>query len=52
MSVPVTMAFNVVFMPATGNDQAMLRAESIMNNLLRGVVIPNEQAIKTLYQTM
>lgn len=45
-------AFNVVFMPATGNDQAMLRAESIMNNLLRGVVIPNEQAIKTLYQTM
>lgn len=45
-------AFNVVFMPATGNEQAMVRAEGIMQNLLRGTIIPNEQAIKALFQTM
>lgn len=45
-------AFNVVFMPAAGSENGMRFADTIMNNLLRGVVIPNEQAIRALFQMM
>jgi aminoglycoside phosphotransferase (APT) family kinase protein len=45
-------AFNVVLMPGTGSEQAMARADAIMNNLLRPVVIPNAQTIRYLFQTM
>ena len=45
-------AFNVVLVPGGGSEQAMKSADIIMNNLLRGVVIPNEQAIKGLFRIM
>ena len=45
-------AFNVVLVPGGGSERAMKSADRIMNNLLRGIVIPNEQAIKGLFRTM
>ena len=45
-------AFNVVLMPGSGSKRAMEFGENIMNNLLRPVVLPNEQAIKGLLQSM
>ena len=45
-------AFNVSLMPGTGSKNGMQRAEQIMNALLRPIVIPNEQAIRALYQSM
>lgn len=45
-------AFNVVLIAGSGNDIAAQRAPFIMDRLLRGVVIPNEQAIRQLYKYM
>jgi uncharacterized protein (TIGR02172 family) len=45
-------AFNVVLIVGTGSERAIAMAPSIMDNLLRGVVIPNEQAIRYLYQNL
>lgn len=45
-------AFNVILMPGTGSNEAMKRADNIMNNLLRPIVIPNEQTICYLLKTM
>lgn len=45
-------AVNVALVPGGGSERAMQMAPFIMDNLLRGVVIPNEQAIRYLYKTM
>ncbi len=45
-------AFNVTMVPGAGSERAMARADAIMNNLLRPVVIPNEKTIRYLFQTM
>ena len=45
-------AFNVSLVPGSGSERSMTMAEHIMNNLLRPIVIPNEQAIRHLFQTM
>lgn len=45
-------AVNVVLVPGGGSERAMKNAPIIMDKLLRGVVIPNEQAIRYLYKTM
>lgn len=45
-------AFNVALMPGAASANSMKFADAIMNNLLRPVVIPNEQAIRGLLQTM
>lgn len=45
-------AFNVSLTPGGGSENAMRLADVIMNNLLRPVVIPNEQAIRALFQSM
>jgi hypothetical protein len=45
-------ALNVVLIVGTGSERAITMAPSIMDNLLRGVVIPNEQAIRYLYQNL
>jgi hypothetical protein len=45
-------ALNVVLIVGTGSERAITMAPSIMDNLLRGVVIPNEQAIRYLYKTL
>lgn len=43
---------DVVLFTGSGNKTAMERADQIMNNLLRPVVIPNEQTIKYLFRTL
>ena len=45
-------AFNVSLMPGSGSARGMQMADMIMDNLLRPIVIPNEQAIRGLFQTM
>lgn len=45
-------AFNVVLVAGSGSERAMQRAPIIMDKLLRGVVIPNEQAIRQLYKVL
>ena len=45
-------AFNVSLTPGGGSENAMRLADVIMNNLLRPVVIPNEQAIRALFRSM
>ena len=45
-------AFNVSMMPGSGSKKAREYAPILMDRLLRGVVIPNEQTIKYLFQTM
>ena len=45
-------AFNVAMMPGTGSPKAVELAPMLMDKLLRGVVIPNEQTIKYLFKTM
>ena len=45
-------AFNVSLVPGSGSERSMTMAEHIINNLLRPIVIPNEQAIRHLFQTM
>lgn len=45
-------AFNMVFKTVTGSERVRRAADAIMNNLLRGMVIPNEQTIRELFQTM
>ena len=45
-------AFNVVLVVGSGSERAAQNAPFIMDKLLRGVVIPNEQAIKALYKTL
>ena len=45
-------AFNVVIMVGSGSPRAEARADLIMENLLRPIVIPNEHAICGLYKTM
>jgi hypothetical protein len=35
-----------------GSERSRKLAPQIMDNLLRGVVIPNEQAIRYLYKTL
>ncbi len=45
-------AMNVVLMPGTGSETAMKLGKGIMDKLLYPVVIPNEQAIRGLLQTM
>ena len=45
-------AFNVALIPGAGGENGMRMADHIMNNLLRPVVIPNEQAIRGLFQTL
>ena len=39
-------ALNVVFVLASGSPQSLDRAEPIVEHLLRGVVVPNEQALR------
>jgi uncharacterized protein (TIGR02172 family) len=45
-------ALNVVLIVGAGSARSLQMAPMIMDNLLRGVVIPNEQAIRYLYQTL
>ena len=45
-------AVNITLVAGSGSERAMKMADSIMNRLLRGVVIPNEQAIRALYRAM
>ena len=45
-------AFNVSLMPGTKSARAVKMGDQIMNNLLRPVVIPNEQTIKALFMSM
>ena len=45
-------ALNVAFTPGSKAERAMQMADLIMDNLLRGVVIPNEQAIRALLKVM
>jgi uncharacterized protein (TIGR02172 family) len=45
-------AFNVVLIVGAGSERSRKLAPQIMDNLLRGVVIPNEQAIRYLYQNL
>ena len=45
-------AFNVVLIVGSGSERSTQMAPFIMDKLLRGVVIPNEQAIRYLFKTM
>ncbi|MBR1842451.1 MAG: anti-sigma factor antagonist [Oscillospiraceae bacterium] len=45
-------AFNVVLVVGSGAERSRQMAKHIMDNLLRAVVIPNEQAIRYLFKTM
>ena len=45
-------AFNVVMTIGSGSSQARRLAPYLMDKLLRGVVIPNEQTVKYLFKTM
>lgn len=45
-------AFNVVLTCGSGSPRATALAPMIMDKLLRGVVIPNEQTVKYLFKTM
>ena len=45
-------ALNVAFTPGSKAERAMQMADLIMDNLLRAVVIPNEQAIRALLKVM
>ena len=45
-------AFNVALVPGSGSERAMRMGDAIMNNLFRPIVVPNEQAIRSLFQTM
>lgn len=45
-------AFNVVLVVGSGAERSLKMAKHIMDNLLRAVVIPNEQAIRYLFKTM
>jgi aminoglycoside phosphotransferase (APT) family kinase protein len=45
-------AFNVVLIAGAGSETATKMAPFIMDKLLRGVVIPNEQAIRYLFRSM
>ena len=45
-------AFNTVMICGSGASKARQLAPLLMDKLLRGVVIPNEQTIKYLYKTM
>ena len=45
-------AFNVTLVPGSKSERAVEMGDHIMNNLLRPVVIPNEQAIKALFSTI
>lgn len=45
-------AFNVTLTPGSGSKKARELAPMLMDRLLRGVVIPNEQTIKYLFRTM
>ncbi|MBR1443748.1 MAG: anti-sigma factor antagonist [Firmicutes bacterium] len=44
-------ALNVVFVLGTGSPHAMEKADAIIENLLRGVLIPNEQALRHLLRS-
>ena len=45
-------AFNVVLICGSGSEKAVALAPMLMDRLLRGVVIPNEQAIRALFSAM
>jgi hypothetical protein len=45
-------AFNVVFIIVAGGATGRAFADTIVENVLRKVVVPNAEAIKTLLQTM
>ena len=45
-------AVNVSLVPGSGSERAMQNAPFIMDKLLRGVVIPNEQTIRQLYKVL
>ena len=45
-------AFNVTLVPGSGSERSVHMADHIMNNLLRPIVIPNEQAVRYLFQTL
>ncbi len=45
-------AFNTVMICGSGASKARKLAPLLMDKLLRGIVIPNEQTIKYLFQTM
>lgn len=45
-------AFNTVMICGSGASQARKLAPYLMDKLLRGIVIPNEQTIKYLFKTM
>lgn len=42
----------MVLVVGSGSERAAQNAPFIMDKLLRGVVIPNEQAIRALYKTL
>ncbi len=45
-------AFNVPLVCGAGSETAMKLADTIMDQLLRGIVIPNEQTIRYLFKNM
>ena len=50
--IGLLFAFNVSLVPGSGAEDAVRLAPFLMDNLLRGVVIPNEKAVRALFQTM
>ena len=45
-------AFNVSLIPGSKTERAVEMVDHIMNNLLRPVVIPNEETIRVLFSAM
>ena len=45
-------AFNVSLMPGSGGENSLRFADTIMNKLLRCVVIPNQDAIRYLWKSL
>ena len=45
-------AFNVTLVCGSGSEKSTQLAPMLMDRLLRGVVIPNEQAVRALFKMM
>ncbi len=44
--------FNTSLTPGSGSERATQLAEILLDKLLRGVVVPNEQAVRALFKSM
>jgi uncharacterized protein (TIGR02172 family) len=50
--IGLLLAFNVALVCGSGAEESTKLAPMLMEKMLRGVVIPNEQAIRALFKTM